>query len=72
VFSNSAKKECESDEFGIFVNEWCYYYQVLKKLCLKVKIMQNEKDDDKIDKVYYDAGCFENEDPDLFKNIVVG
>lgn len=38
VFNNDAKKECESDEFGIFVNENCYYYQVLKNLCLQVKI----------------------------------
>jgi len=38
VLDNNAKKECESDEFGIFVNENCYYYQVLKSLCLQVKI----------------------------------
>lgn len=26
VFNNNAKKECESDEYGIYVNEMCYYY----------------------------------------------
>lgn len=26
IFNNNAKKECESDEYGIYVNEMCYYY----------------------------------------------
>jgi hypothetical protein len=39
IFDNNAKKQCESDDYGIYVDEWCYYYQVLKKLCLKVRIV---------------------------------
>lgn len=72
IFDNNAKKECESDEFGIYVDESCYYYQVLKKLCLKVKIVESEKNSGSIDKVYYDSGCFEDNEASLFKNTVVG
>lgn len=72
IFSNNAKKECESDEYGIYVNEMCYYYQVLKKLCLKVRISENEKNSGQIDKVYYDSGCFEDNQASLFKNAYVG
>lgn len=32
----------------------------------------DEQNSDKINKVFYDAGCFEDEDPQLFKNTVVG
>lgn len=72
IFDNNAKKECESDEYGIYVDEWCYYYQVLKKLCLKVKIYESEKNAGSIDRVYYDSGCFEDNDASLFKNALVG
>lgn len=72
IFNNNAKKECESDEFGIYVEEWCYYYQVLKKLCLKVKILESEKNPGAIDKIYYDSGCFEDNEASLFKSTVVG
>ena len=72
MFNNNAKKECESDEYGIYVNEMCYYYQVLKKLCMKVKIVENEKNPGTIDKVYYDSGCFEDNEASLFKNTYVG
>ena len=72
IFDSNAKKECESDEYGIYMDEWCYYYQVLKKLCLKVKIVQSEKNEGSIDKVYFESGCYEDSDASLFKNTAVG
>lgn len=72
IFDNNAKKQCESDDYGIYVDEWCYYYQVLKKLCLKVRIVNSEKTAGTIDKVYFDSGCFEDNEASLFKPTAVG
>ena len=65
------KKECEQNEFGIFVDKSCYYFEVLKKLCVKVKI-QTDDSKNNIKKVGFDSGCFEDESPSLMKNAEVG
>ena len=72
IFNTNAKKECEADPYGIYHNELCHYYMALKRLCLKVKLQMDEQQSDKIDKVYYEAGCFENEEASLFRNTQVG
>jgi len=72
IFNTNAKKECEADPYGIYHNELCHYYMALKRLCLKVKLSMNEQQPDQIDKVYYEAGCFENDEASLFQNTQVG
>lgn len=39
---------------------------------MKVKIVESEKNSGIIDKVYYDSGCFEDNEAFLFKNTYVG
>ena len=49
----------------------CYYFEVLKKLCIKVRL-QTDESKSNIKKIVYDAGCFEDDNPSLFKNAEVG
>jgi len=53
------------------VDKSCYYFEVLKKLCIKVRL-QTDESKSNIKKIVYDAGCFEDDNPSLFKNAEVG
>lgn len=72
IFNTNAKKECEADPYGIYHNELCHYYMALKRLCIKVKLQMNEQQADSVDRVTYEAGCFEDGEAFLFQNTQVG
>lgn len=56
---------------GIYYNGTCHYYDVLKRLCLKINFYEllNEEADSPI---YFDAGCFAKDEASLFHSSQVG
>lgn len=67
-----AKKNCEEGNVdgqnGIFYNDTCHYYNVLKRLCVKVAF-DNESS---YQPIYYDSGCYVEDQATLFKNAEPG
>ena len=69
LLETDMRQECEIDQLGIYMNNTCHYYQVLKRLCLKLRI---EKDENDVEKVFYDSGCFTNNEAALMEDVTVG
>lgn len=55
VLQTNSRQDCESDQYGIYLDGVCHYYQVLKRLCIKVK---TELGIDGVKQVTYDGGCY--------------
>ena len=70
LLDTNMRQECEIDQLGIYLNNTCHYYQVLKRLCLKLKFEKDESDDS--EKIYYDSGCFTNNEASLMQDVTVG
>ena len=47
--------ECMRED-GIYANETCHYYEVLKRLCLQIGLEQD--DNGNVQSAYYEKGCF--------------
>ena len=44
------------DDTGIYINNTCHYYQVLRRICLKINLYTQESDNSKINNL--DANDF--------------
>ena len=66
-----SKKDCEEggEQNGIFYHGTCHYYEVLQRLCVKIRF---NKDDSSPQKVFFEDGCFADNQATLFKNAEVG
>jgi hypothetical protein len=71
ILGYDSKKDCEQggDYNGIFYKGTCHYYEVLQRLCVKIRFNDDETSPQK---VYFDSGCFAESEATLFKNAEVG
>jgi hypothetical protein len=66
-----SKKDCEEggEYNGIYYKGTCHYYEVLQRLCIKVRFNNDEQNPQKL---FFDNGCFADNKPTLYKNAEVG
>ena len=69
ILNTNNKKECEKNS-GIYLNDTCHYYEVLKRLCLKIDFDENDKGIPT--EALFDSGCFASQEPTFFKTAKVG
>jgi hypothetical protein len=60
-----SEKECEKDD-GIYSNDTCHYYAVLKRLCIKIGF--DEDDNGNVKSIFYENGCFTSNEPSYFED----
>ena len=61
--------ECVRED-GIYTNETCHYYEVLKRLCLQIGLEQDDAGN--VQSAYYAKGCFAGGDSQFFVNAQSG
>ena len=65
LFDTDAEKDCLKDD-GIYANDTCHYYSVLKRLCIKVGFEEDDNGNTK--SVYYENGCFTSNEASFFED----
>jgi hypothetical protein len=70
LLDTNSKKDCELND-GIFVDDTCHYYEVLNKLCAKVKFTTSEKTGE-VTGAYFENGCYASSEAGLYQNAKVG
>ena len=67
-----AKKDCEEGNVegqnGIFYNDTCHYYEVLRRLCIKVGFDKESE----YQPIFFDSGCYADDEPTFFQNAEPG
>lgn len=59
LMDTTPETECMSED-GIYTNETCHHYEVLKRLCVQIGFEQD--DSGKVQSAYYEKGCFSGGD----------
>ena len=66
IYNTDAERDCLKDD-GIFTNETCHYYAVLKRLCIKVGFEEDENGN-ALQSIYYENGCFTSNEASFFED----
>lgn len=54
------------------MNQTCHFYDVLKRVCIKVHLNMNDTNPRQIDSLHFVSGCYQGDDVTFFKSAKVG